>query len=114
MIRPELVDTLTVVKALSIDAAGHRAHAGVSTVRIFHTNNQTVIEGCITRPGKITVSFFRTTGALLGRYASADLSAGWHRIAVSDAAVSAAARAKGVVVMKVDMPGKTTIRQLLR
>jgi hypothetical protein len=108
-----LIDTLYVVKALSADMPVKRGNSGAGRVSIYNVKGLTVFEGMVSRPGKVTVSFYRPTGALLGSYSSAALSAGWHRIEVPDASVAGVASAKGPVVVRMVLPDGKELRKVL-
>jgi hypothetical protein len=111
---PQLVDTLTVTKALSVTIPGRQKNSGGTAPRLFNCNEQTVFEGFITRPGKIEVSFYSPAGTLLGSYSSAALSAGWQHLVIPHGASGGAVWAKGIIIMNVELPDGTMLKQVVR
>jgi hypothetical protein len=107
-----LIDTFYVFKALSADMPVKRGNSGAGRVSIYNVKGLTVFEGMVSRPGKVTVSFYSPTGALLGSYSSAALAAGWQRIEVPDASIAGVASAKGPVIVRVILPDGRELRKV--
>jgi hypothetical protein len=92
----------------------HRTVADAAPAQIHLAGKEVIIKNFMHRPGKITASFFLPTGALLGTYESANLSAGWHQTLIPCTSIIAGNRSKGVVIMKVEIPGEKTFGHVVR
>jgi hypothetical protein len=109
-VQSKLVDTLTVVDALSVK---HPAVSGKNafTAKIVGRKGRLVFEGEITKPGKIFGAYYSPNGALLGTFATAWLSAGFNHIIVPDGSGTA----KGTVIVRLNLPdGKIVTRMTVR
>jgi hypothetical protein len=110
---PQLVDTLTVTKALSISIpAGQKKFVGTVS-QVMQIKDRMVFEGVIPRPGRIQVSFYNLAGALLGNFSSDELSSGWQRFVVPDASMAGAASAKGPVIVRLILPDGKELKKVL-
>jgi hypothetical protein len=88
--------------------------AGNRSVQIFNDGKKVILEGFFTRPGKIEVSLYNPAGSLLGNFSSSALSAGWQRIVIPHGTSSGAVLAKGIVIMKIELPDGNIYKQLVR
>jgi hypothetical protein len=113
MIMPALVDTLTVVKALSIRRPPMQGSGMATGMKIYNYNGLTVFDGNISRPGIVTGSFYSLSGALLGRFRTESLAAGMHRIEMPDASMAGVASAKGPVIVRLLLPDGKELRKVL-
>jgi hypothetical protein len=103
-----------VVSTNAIIPDRHRTVADAAPAQILLAGKEVIIKNFMHRPGKITASFFLPTGALLGKYESANLSAGWHQTLIPYTSIIAGNRSKGVVIMKVEIPGEKTFGHVVR
>jgi hypothetical protein len=112
-VRPEPVDTLTVVKALSILGPTRLTTSNGLGTKIYNCKGTAVFEGFLTRPGMVTGSVYSVSGIFLGSFQTGPLSAGWHRIVVPEALRAGVAAGKGAVILRLMMPDGTEQNKLI-
>jgi hypothetical protein len=92
-------------------ATEHTLKSGnYSSPQITTIGKRTLFQGILTRPGIVKVSLYTATGSLLGSFSSAALPHGWQQVEIP----STLAQTKGVVIMRVELPDRTVIRQVAR